>query len=112
MKKDPVAYPDFDKLDLRVGEVKDAKPVEGSVKLLELSVDMGAEYGNVTILTGMAQYYQPEDFIGKKFQFIANLEPRKMMGKESQGMLLSADEENKPILIEVPSAIANGLIVR
>lgn len=112
MKKTVIPFSDFDKVDIRIGEVKDAQPVQGSVKLLELTVDMGEEYGTVTVLTGMAQFYKPEDFIGKKFQFVANLETRKMMGKDSQGMLMSADEEGKPLLIEVSSTIANGLIVR
>ena len=100
------------KLDIRVGKIIEAQVPEGSKKLIELTVDLGEDYGTVTIFTGMLEYYQPENFIGKKFQFIANLAPRKMMGKESQGMLLSADENGKPLLIEVSENTPVGLIVR
>ncbi|MEN9328175.1 MAG: hypothetical protein RI947_983 [Candidatus Parcubacteria bacterium] len=112
MKKTNITYDDFAKLDIRVGEVKNAVPVEKSEKLLNLTVDLGADYGEVTILTGMAQYHHPEAFIGKKFCFVANLEPRKMMGLFSNGMLMSADEEGKPLLIEVSASVPNGLVVR
>ena len=87
MKKDLIQYPDFVKLDIRVGEVKNAALVEGSSKLIELTVDLGSEYGTVTIFTGMQKWYTPEHFAGKKFLFVANLEPKKMMGRESQGMI-------------------------
>ena len=112
MKKDVITYDDFMKLDIRVGKIIEAQVPEGSKKLIELTVDLGEDYGTVTIFTGMLEYYQPENFIGKKFQFIANLAPRKMMGKESQGMLLSADENGKPLLIQIDSYINNGLTVR
>ena len=112
MKKSAIQFPDFDKLEMRVGEVKDAKIVETSKKLYELFVDLGEEYGQVTILTGMRAYYQPEDYIGKKFLFLANLAPKPMAGKISQGMILSGDIEGKPILIEVPNSLNNGLLIR
>lgn len=109
MNNPTCAFPDFMKLDIRVGEVTNAQLVEGSSKLIELTVDMGEEYGTVTIFTGMQKWYTPEDFQGKKFLFIANLEPKKMMGRESQGMILSGDKEGEPILIPVSSALPNGL---
>ena len=112
MTKTHIPYTTFEQLDIRVGEVKDAVVPEGSKKLVELTVDLGEDYGTVTIFTGMLEYYQPADFVGKKFQFIANLEPRKMMNKESQGMLMSADVEGKPVLIEVNSEIKNGTVIR
>lgn len=112
MKKDVITYDDFNKLDIRIGKVLHAIVPEGSKKLIELTVDLGADYGTVTIFTGMLEYYKPEDFIGKKFQFVANLAPRKMMGKESQGMLMSADEYGKPLLIEVDENMPLGLLVR
>lgn len=112
MKKPYVSIQDFMNLDVRVGEVKDAKRVEKSEKLLQLTVDLGPDYGVVTILTGMAKYYPPERFVNRKFCFIANLEPRKMMGLESNGMLLSADEEGKPLLIDVDASVPLGLVVR
>lgn len=112
MKKPSITYDDFLKLDLIVGQVMNASPVENSKKLLELSIDLGTEYGIVTVLTGMAQYYKPDDFLTKKFIFLANLEPRAMAGKTSQGMLLSADVEGRPILSPLDSSIANGTIIR
>ena len=112
MTKTNIQYTTFEQLDIRVGEVKNAEVPEGSKKLIELTVNLGDEYGTVTIFTGMLEYYQPSDFIGKKFKFIANLEPRKMMNKESQGMLMSADVEGKPVLIEVNSEIKNGTVIR
>lgn len=116
MKKSYVAYDDFQKLDLRIGEVKDAVNIEKSKKLIKLTVDFGEEYGVTTIFTGMAKFYTPDVFIGKKFSFIANLEPRRMMSEVSYGMILSADEThedtNKPVLLPVDSSIPNGTIVR
>lgn len=111
MKKDEIQYTDFSKLDIRVGEVKNASLVEGSSKLIELTVDMGPDYGIVTIFTGMQKWYTPENFSGRKFLFVANLEPKKMMGKESQGMIMSADKDGSPLLIEVNSDYPNGSAV-
>ncbi len=112
MKKDPIQFPDFMKLDIRVGEVKEAAPLEGSSKLLLLQVDLGEDYGIVEILTGMQKFYQPEQFTGKKFLFLANLEPKPMAGKVSNGMLMSADQDGEPKLIVVDSSVPTGLIVR
>ena len=88
--KPTITYADFDKLDLRVGHIFHAERKEGSDKLLRLSVDFGEE-GKRTILSGIYPFYQPEALIGKAFIFIVNLEPRKIMGEESQGMILAAD---------------------
>lgn len=110
--KSHIPFSSFIELDLRVGEVTEAEHVEGSSKLLKLTVHMGEEYKTVTILTGMAEYYNPEEFVRKKFVFVANLEPRKMMGLESQGMLLSVDGKDKPVPLEVSQETENGLVVR
>ena len=109
--KDTIPFSDFQKLDIRVGEVTNAKKIENSNKLIELTVDMGEEYGNRTILTGMQKWYTPEDFTGKKFLFLANLEPRKMASSESQGMIISADIAGEPKLIEAPMNLPNGSII-
>lgn len=112
MKKNIIQFPDFQKLDIRVGEVKSAENVEGSSKLIALQVDLGADYGTVEILTGMQKWYQPEDFTGKKFLFIANLEPRAMMGKVSNGMLFSAaKDDGSPDLVIVSNDLQNGMPV-
>ena len=106
--KDIISYDDFSKLDLVVGCIKDASPIENSEKLLELSVDLGDGYGTVTILAGIAQQYAPDDLKGKNYIFLANLQPRKMMGKTSQGMMLAGDIDGAPALIEVSPQIAVG----
>lgn len=92
-----IKYEDFSKLDLRVGEVIDCVKKEESEKLLRLTVDFGDE-GKRNILSGLHPHYTPEEIKGKQFIFIVNLEPRKLMGEESQGMILCADGD-KPIVI-------------
>jgi len=107
-QKQTLIFSDLLKVDIRIGEIIDAKCVEGSSKLIELTVDMGPEYGTVTIFTGMQKWYTPEDFAGKKFPFVANLEPKKMMGRESQGMILSADVDGAPKLLPLSLDLPNG----
>lgn len=112
MKKDEITYDDFSKLDLRVGKVTEAVEVEGSEKLLKLIVDLGNEIGIKTIFAGIKTAgYTPSDMIGKHFVFVANLKPRKMMGSKSQGMMLAADKEGKPVIIKVHETVAPGSIV-
>ena len=86
--KKEVTYDDFEKLDIRVGTVLSCEKVKKSNKLLKFEIADGLE--NRTILSGIAQYYQPEELVGKQVCFIANFPPRRMMGMESQGMILSA----------------------
>ena len=86
--KENVEYDDFARMDIRVGKVLECKKVPKSKKLLEFRIDDGM--GGRTILSGIAAYYQPEDLVGKEICFIANFPPRKMMGRESMGMILSA----------------------
>jgi methionyl-tRNA synthetase len=87
-----IKYEDFSKLDLRVGEVVECVRKEGADKLLRLTVDFGDE-GERNILSSLYPICQPEDLKGKQFVFVINLEPRKFMGEESQGMILCADSE-------------------
>ncbi len=108
MQKPIVPFTDLLKLDIRVGHILDASKVEKSNKLLQLTVDLGSEYGTVTIFTGMQKWYTPEDFKDKKFLFVANLEPKKIMETVSQGMILSADIDGKPFLIPVDQSLAAG----
>ena len=103
---------DFDKLDLRVGEVKEAVKVEGSRNVIAMKIDFGEDYGIVEILSGIAQYYTPEDLIGNKFPFVANLEPKKIMGKDSNGMLLVADEPERFFLLPLDKNLKNGTVIR
>ena len=90
MIKPTITYPDFDKLDMRIGTIVGCEGVEGSEKLLNLTVDLGVELGRRTILSGVKKYFEPEKLIGTQVLVLANLEPRKMMGMESQGMILMA----------------------
>jgi methionyl-tRNA synthetase len=87
-----ITYDEFTKMDFRVGKVVECIRKEESNKLLRLTVDFGTE-GKRNILSGLYPFYQPEDLKGKQFIFIINLEPRKLMGEESQGMILCTDEE-------------------
>ena len=87
--KEEVAFDTFEKLDIRVGHIKDCQKVKKSNKLLQFTIDDGTGTDR-TILSGIAKYYEPEQLIGKDVLFVANFAPRKMMGIESQGMILSA----------------------
>ena len=87
--KENVNFDTFEKLDIRVGHIKDCQKVKKSKKLLQFTIDDGSGTDR-TILSGIAAYYEPEQLIGKDVLFVANFAPRKMMGIESQGMILSA----------------------
>ena len=87
--KPNIPFDEWEKLDIRVGHIKDCQAVKKSNKLLQFTIDDGSGKAR-TILSGIAKFYKPEDLVGKDVLFIANLAPRKMMGIESQGMILSA----------------------
>lgn len=87
--KPNIPFEEWEKLDIRVGHIKECKAVKKSNKLLQFTIDDGSGKDR-TILSGIAKFYKPEDLTGKDVLFIANLAPRKMMGIESQGMILSA----------------------
>ncbi|MEM6736330.1 MAG: methionine--tRNA ligase [Bacteroidota bacterium] len=108
--KNEVVFDDFVKMDLRVGEIKTAEKVKKSNKLLEFTVDIGLE--TRTILSGVAKHISPEEMIGKKVVVMANLAPRKIMGIESQGMLLFAENnDGKLVNVSPGDASENGAIV-
>jgi methionine--tRNA ligase beta chain len=92
-----VTINDFQRLDIRVGRVISAEPIKRSEKLLLLKIDIGSELRQ--IIAGIAQYYKPEELVGKEVVVLANLQPRTIMGFVSQGMLLAAVEDDKPVLI-------------
>jgi methionyl-tRNA synthetase len=110
--KDVIQYPQFEALDLRVGEVVSAIAPEWSEKLLEMQVNFGEEIGVKTICSGIRQWYQPEDVVGKKYIFVANLAERKMGPSKSQGMMIMADTDERPTIIPVPAQIEAGTVVR
>jgi methionyl-tRNA synthetase len=103
-----IAIDDFVKVDLRVAQVVVAERIPKADKLLRLEVDLG--YEKRQILSGIAEWYTPEELIGKRIVVIANLAPRKMRGLESHGMLLAASngEDGKPILATFAEDIALG----
>ncbi len=97
--KDTVSFEDFEKLDIRVGLVKDCQAVKKSKKLLHFTIDDGTGTDR-TICSGIAQYYEnPAELIGKRILFVANFAPRKMMGIESQGMILSAVDSDESLSV-------------
>jgi methionyl-tRNA synthetase len=105
--KPEVTIDDFSKLDIRVGTVVEAERMPKSDKLLKLTVNSGLD--KRTILSGIAKHYTPEELVGKQVTFIANLAPRKMMGIESKGMILMAeDKDGKLRLIRPLNEVADG----
>ncbi len=97
---DKISYEYFARLDIRIGKVIEASRIERAKKLLLLKVDLGN--GDVRqIVAGIAETYSPEELIGRKVVVLANIEPRKIFGYESQGMLLAADVEGKAYLLRV-----------
>jgi len=104
-----INYDDFSKLDLRVAEIKKVEEIEGADKLWKLSIDIGS-LGKRTICAGIKKYYSKEELEGKKIIIVFNLEPRKMRGVESQGMLLAASTENyeEVSLLTIDKKISNG----
>ena len=104
-KPQPVAgectYDDFTRLDIRVGRVVECEKVKKAKKLLKFRIDDGM--GGRTIVSGIALYYQPEDLIGKEVCFIANFPPRPLMGIESQGMILSAEDADGRLVVIGPT---------
>lgn len=105
---------EFRKVDLRVGKILSAERVEGSEKLVELQVDLGEKDESGAdkprqVLAGVGKVYEPEQLVGRQIVVVANLEPRKMMGLESQGMLLAAsDEAGEPVILTIDYEVAPG----
>lgn len=109
--KEETTFDDFSKLDLRTATIKAAAPVPKADKLLQLTLDLGFE--ERTVLSGIAEHYQPEDIVGKKVVMVANLAPRKMRGILSQGMVLMAeDETGKLVFVSPPDEFGDGWVVR
>ena len=106
-----ISFQEFQKLDLRVGEVVKAEQIAGSKNLIRMIVNFGSEKRQS--VAGLLQYYKPEELIGKKFAFILNLERKKFMGVESQCMVLAAeDEKGNVILLKPEKDIGVGSRIR
>lgn len=107
MIKEQINYDDFSKLEIRVGEIKEVEKIEKSEKLLRLIVDFGDEERQ--IVSGISLYFEDEQtLVGKKVPFVTNLEPRSLMGYESQGMILAVNDNEHFSLLNVDNEIKNG----
>lgn len=110
--KEEITIEDFEKIDLRIAKVLHCEPIKGAKKLLKLKVDLGGEERQV--VSGIAQYYKPEDLIGKQIVLVANLKPVTLRGELSQGMILAAstDDDSKLFAVTIPGELPTGSQVR
>ncbi len=105
-----INFEEFQKIDLRVAKVITAEKIEGSKKLLKLEIDLGKEKRQ--LVAGISQFYSPEELIGREIVVLVNLEPRKIKGVESQGMLLAADDRGNPVLLKPDKEVPPGTKIR
>ena len=108
-----ITYDEFAKLELMVATILSAEKVEGSEKLLKIKLSLGDPSGlgaseERQIISGIAKSYLPESLVGQQVVIIANLEPRLIMGLESQGMLLAADSPDGPVVLNPEREVAPG----
>ena len=109
--KESVQFDDFMKMDIRIGTILEAEKVAKTKKLLKITVDTGVDVR--TVVSGIAEYYKPEDIIGQQVSILLNLEPRKLKGIESQGMILMAEDADGALKFIQPNAtVVNGSEVR
>ena len=102
-----INFEDFQKLDLRIGEIKEAGQLAGSRNLIKMMVNFGEE--KKQCIAGLLNWYSPDELIGKKFVFLTNLKPRKLMGVESQCMILAAEnKEGKVVCLQPEKDISVG----
>ena len=102
-----VSYDDFAKLDIRVAKIISTEPIEGKSRIIKGKIDLGNDDLRDVIIGG-AQYFQPEEIVGKTVIVLANLEPKKMAGVESNAMLLAADVDDKPFWLTVTEDVPLG----
>ena len=105
-----ISYDDFKKLDLRVAKILKIEKIPGKTKIVKGEIDLGDETRNVII--GCAEFYEPDDLVGKTVIVVANLEPKKMAGVESNAMLLAADINDKPFWLTVDSEVPSGTKIK
>jgi methionyl-tRNA synthetase len=105
--KNPVSFDDFTRIDIRTATILEAEKVPKTTKLLKLKIDTGLDVR--TIVSGIAEYYNPESIIGRQISIVANLEPRKIKGIESKGMILMAeDKDGKLVMVTPVDMVSNG----
>ncbi|MGQ9513797.1 MAG: methionine--tRNA ligase subunit beta [Thermoproteota archaeon] len=97
-----ISFQEFQRLDMRVGLVINASRVEGTENLIKMDVDLGGERRQA--VAGLAKWYRPEQLIGKKYIFVANLKPAKLRGVESNCMILAADDAKGKVVLLTPEA--------
>ena len=105
-----ITYEDFAKLDLRIARIISTEKIPGKSRIIKGVIDLGDEKREVVI--GGAEYYQPEELVGKTVVVIANLEPRKIAGFESNAMLLAADLNDKPFWLTVQEDVPLGTKIK
>lgn len=105
-----ITYDEFVKIELRVATVLAAERVDGSEKLLKLQIDLGSEQRQ--LIAGIGKAYEPEQLVGKQIVVVANLEPRMLMGLESNGMLLAADTETGPVVLVPEKEMSAGAKIK
>lgn len=105
-----ISFDDFNKLDLRIGTIKSAESISGSDKLFKLVVDLGEEERG--LVAGIAKEYSADILPGKQIVVLTNLEPKTLMGVESQGMLLAGDVDGAPVLLVPDKEVPPGTDVR
>ena len=109
--KDPVTFDDFTKIDIRTATILEAEKVPKTTKLLKLKIDTGIDIR--TIVSGIAEYYDPAAIIGKQISIVANLEPRKIKGIESKGMILMAEDKSGKLVMVAPAdEVSNGSMIK
>ncbi|MDO8535648.1 MAG: methionine--tRNA ligase subunit beta [Candidatus Omnitrophota bacterium] len=101
-----IAYDDFKKVELKIARIIEAEEVVGAEKLLKLQIDLGGEKRQ--IVAGIKKSYQAKDLIGKEIVVVVNLEPRMVMGIESNGMLLAASDDGGPVLVRPDKDVPPG----
>ena len=107
---DYISYDDFSKLDLRVAKITSTERIPDKSRIIKGRISLGDQERDVII--GGAQFYEPEDLIGKTVMVVANLEPKKMAGIESNAMLLAADIDNKPFWLTVDDDVPEGTKIK
>ena len=105
-----ISYEDFTKLDLRVAKIDSVEPIPGKSKIVKGIVNLGTE--KRVVIIGGAEFYQPEDLVGKTVIIVANLEPKKLAGIESNAMLLAADVNDKPYWLTVNEDVPLGTKIK
>ncbi len=105
-----ISIEDFSKIQMRVGQILEADKIEGSRKLIKLRVDIGTEVRQV--VAGIAEAYEPASLLNRKVVIVANLKPARLMGVESNGMIVAASVDGKPVLATFAEEVPNGALLK